>query len=60
MRDDTYDEAILLRGELGMAIACRDKISKDKYRRAQELEIVPALQSMAKLCEIELVDLIEY
>lgn len=59
VRDDTYDEAILLRGELGMAIACRDKISKDKYRRAQELEIVPALQSMAKLCEIKLMDLIE-
>lgn len=59
VREDTYDEAILLRGELGMAIACRDKISKDKYRRAQELGIVPALQSMAKLCEIELMDLIE-
>lgn len=57
--EDTYEEAILLRGELGMAIACRDKISKDKYRRAQELGIVTALQNMAKLCEIELMDLIE-
>ena len=30
------DEAILLRSELGMAIACKEKINLEKYLRAKE------------------------
>ena len=53
------DEAILLRSELGMAIACKEKINPEKYLRAQELGLLPALQGLAALCEVEIIDLVK-
>lgn len=53
------DEAILLRSELGMAIACKEKINPEKYLRAQELGLLTALQGLAALCEVELIDLVK-
>ena len=53
------DEAILLRSELGMAIACKEKINPEKYLRAQELGLLPALQGLASLCEVEINDLVK-
>lgn len=55
----SQDEAIILRSELGMAIACKEKISYEKYQRAQELGIIPALKSMASLCKVDLIDLVK-
>lgn len=53
------DEAILLRSELGMAIACKEKINPEKYLRAQELGLLPALKGLASLCEVEIIDLVK-
>lgn len=53
------DEAILLRSELGMAIACKEKINPEKYLRAQELGLLTALQGLASLCEVEINDLVK-
>ena len=53
------DEAILLRSELGMAIACKEKINPEKYLRAQELGLLPALKGLAALCEVEIIDLVK-
>lgn len=53
------DEAILLRSELGMAIACKEKINPEKYLRAQELDLLPALKGLAALCEVEIIDLVK-
>lgn len=53
------DEAILLRSELGMAIACKEKINPEKYLRAKELGLLPALQGLAALCEVEIIDLVK-
>lgn len=53
------DEAILLRSELGMAIACKEKINPEKYLRAQELGLLPALKGLATLCEVEIIDLVK-
>lgn len=53
------DEAILLRSKLGMAIACKEKINPEKYLRAQELGLLPALKGLAALCEVEIIDLVK-
>ena len=55
----SQEEAIMLRSELGMAIACKEKISYENYQRAQELGIIPALKSMAALCKVDLIDLVK-
>ena len=52
------NESLMLRSELGMAIARRERISKGKYQRAKELGLIQALKGMAALCEVNLDDLV--
>lgn len=53
------NEDEILRSELGMAIAQRERITQGQYQRAQELGLIPVLESMANLCEIDLMQLVK-
>ena len=37
----------------------KEKINPEKYLRAQELGLLPALKGLAALCEVEIIDLVK-